>query len=37
MPVFHAATPDYNDKYERLGIRVTGIGEVPYFDPEAEK
>lgn len=31
--MYHAATPDVDDKYERLGIRVTSIGEVPYLDP----
>jgi hypothetical protein len=34
--VYHAATPDVDDKYERLGIRVTSIGEVPYLDPAVE-
>jgi alpha-ketoglutarate-dependent taurine dioxygenase len=31
--VYHAATPDFDDKYERLGIRYTSVGEEPYFDP----
>jgi hypothetical protein len=25
-----------DDKYERLGIRITSIGEVPYLDPAVE-
>ena len=34
--MYHAATPDVDDKYERLGIRITSIGEVPYLDPAVE-
>lgn len=36
MKVYHAATPDFDDKYERLGVRYTSCGEVPYFDPNAD-
>lgn len=36
VKVFHAATPDYDDRFEGLGIRATGIGKVPYLDPSAE-
>ena len=36
IQVYHAATPDFDDKYERLGVRFTGIGERPYFDPATE-
>jgi hypothetical protein len=35
--VYHAATPDFDDKYERLGVRYTSCGEVPYFDPATEQ
>jgi alpha-ketoglutarate-dependent taurine dioxygenase len=35
--VYHAATPDFDDKYERLGVRYTGVGEKPYFDPATEE
>jgi hypothetical protein len=31
----HAATLDYDDKYERLGIKVAGSGEVPFYHPVA--
>ena len=34
--VYHAATLDVDNKYERLGIRVTSIGEEPYLDPAVE-
>lgn len=34
--VFHAATPDFDDKYERLGVRYTSVGEPAYFDPATE-
>jgi len=33
--VHHAATLDGDDVEERLGIRVSGIGEIPYLDPTA--
>jgi hypothetical protein len=34
--VFHAGTPDVDDVYERCGVRYTGVGEPPYFDPATE-
>jgi len=34
--VYHAATLDLDNKYERLGIRVTSVGEVAYLDPAAD-
>jgi hypothetical protein len=34
--VYHAATPDFDDKYERLGVRYTSCGELPYFDAATE-
>ena len=34
--VYHAATLDVDNKYERLGIRVTSLEEEPYLDPAFE-
>ena len=31
---FHTATLDYDER--RVGNRVVGIGEKPYFDPESK-
>ena len=34
--VYHAATPDYEGKGERLGHRAVSIGERPYYDPSSK-
>ncbi|CAH0044354.1 unnamed protein product [Clonostachys solani] len=34
--VFHSATFDYLDIGDRFGVRVVGIGERPYFDPQSK-
>lgn len=33
--VFHAMTYDYDDSITRLGMHFSGVGEVPYLDPES--
>ncbi|EGX88635.1 TfdA family taurine dioxygenase, putative [Cordyceps militaris CM01] len=32
---FHSATFDYEDQGDRFGIRVVGVGERPFFDPQS--
>lgn len=34
--VFHSATNDYDALGDRVGDRVVGIGERPYFDPASK-
>lgn len=34
--MFHSATFDYLDIGDRFGVRVVGIGEKPYFDPQSK-
>lgn len=34
--VFHTATKDYLDLGDRFGVRVVGLGEKPYLDPNSK-